>query len=329
MARAAESLGPQTSIGAPIRAFVELDDAPSVAVLLHLRGAAQDVRAAGLRAARAANLCVGVASSSHGAGLAPADLVAVAIEGLALAQAEGGGRAVHSELYDLVQLSSARRRARSIPFEDAPEDWIPRAEAAPIASAPAPTQAPAPAPELRTEAAPVPPAPEPPPALEHEPQPAAPIPTERSSVTEADDPFARPTDSDDVLIPHEAAARLTTSIAPDLATREATSRAELGTLRDEIATLRQERDQLRRSDAQVRGLLERRIAKVTRQLEETEAEVEELRRAQSTDGGVASSFRAVQGLDPTDPAASQKRGMLEGVFESNREPGRGDDGSAG
>lgn len=272
-------------------ALVSVDGGEPVTALLHLHAGSPDPRASAQRAATAARLCGGLATSSAAPDATPADLATVAIEGLLLARNEGAGRAVHSELYDLVRLGSARREVSS---QNGGEGWIPR-----------PAARDAEAPRL----------------------PSRPVIARPAAARPEDDPFA--SDARDVLVPHAAADRLTSGIAPDLATLaalERTSTAEAEALRGEIETLRAELEQLRRGDAQVRTLLERRIAKVSHQLEESELEVARLRAALEADPGVASVHREVQGLDASDPAADTKRRMLDGVLEANRSRTSGEAG---
>jgi hypothetical protein len=65
--------------------------------------------------------------------------------------------------------------------------------------------------------------------------------------------------------------------------------------------------------------LERRLAKLQRTLTETEGLVEQLRHAKEGDPGIESVFKDVQGIDPTDTRADQKRGLLAEVFRLNLE----------
>lgn len=64
--------------------------------------------------------------------------------------------------------------------------------------------------------------------------------------------------------------------------------------------------------------LERRIAKLKKSVQDGEAEMRRLARAgASVDGGVASIYRNVQGLDANESALQEKQGMLTVIFESN------------
>lgn len=64
-------------------------------------------------------------------------------------------------------------------------------------------------------------------------------------------------------------------------------------------------------------LLERRIAKLNRSLELSEAALHELAARKSLDAGLASIYRTVQGLAADDPGAAEKRVLLEELFVAN------------
>ena len=63
--------------------------------------------------------------------------------------------------------------------------------------------------------------------------------------------------------------------------------------------------------------LNRRIEKLTRSLETTEAEVARLRSAGVEDTGVASVYREVQGLDSGENRADLKRELMGEIFKAN------------
>jgi prefoldin subunit 5 len=65
--------------------------------------------------------------------------------------------------------------------------------------------------------------------------------------------------------------------------------------------------------------LERRLAKLQRALDESEHVVEKLKHAKEGDPGIESIYKNVQGLDPKDGRADQKRGLLEQLFRMNVE----------
>ncbi len=66
-------------------------------------------------------------------------------------------------------------------------------------------------------------------------------------------------------------------------------------------------------------LLERRIAKLARELEQAEGRILKLSKLKAGDPGVESIYRSVQGLDDGDEQFERKREMLETVFISNRQ----------
>jgi len=67
-------------------------------------------------------------------------------------------------------------------------------------------------------------------------------------------------------------------------------------------------------------LLERRVKKLTAQLDETEQLLERVRREKSADeAGVASIYRTVQGLRGDEAAVAQRRALLHEIFRHNRE----------
>jgi diguanylate cyclase (GGDEF)-like protein len=66
-------------------------------------------------------------------------------------------------------------------------------------------------------------------------------------------------------------------------------------------------------------LLERRIAKLTKSLGMTEAELQRVLRAKSIDPGIASIYKSVQGLSGDDVRIELKRALMEKIFEANVE----------
>jgi Mrp family chromosome partitioning ATPase len=63
--------------------------------------------------------------------------------------------------------------------------------------------------------------------------------------------------------------------------------------------------------------LERRIAKLTQQLEQTEAELKRIAAMKSIDLGIASIYRSVQGLSARDEALALKRSLMRDIFQAN------------
>ncbi|MEM1448858.1 MAG: hypothetical protein AAF957_29045 [Planctomycetota bacterium] len=128
--------------------------------------------------------------------------------------------------------------------------------------------------------------------------------TAATPAKEEDDPFARD-------VPGDADAAPPTE--PRVPARE---RAELVL---EIEALRDQADELREQDRHARALLERRIAKLARELETAEAEIGRLRDTYEGETGRPSAYRKVQGLDPDEPMAPVKKRMIEGVFRENED----------
>ncbi|MFG0316934.1 MAG: hypothetical protein ACF8XB_06665, partial [Planctomycetota bacterium JB042] len=65
--------------------------------------------------------------------------------------------------------------------------------------------------------------------------------------------------------------------------------------------------------------LERRIGKLRSSLSDSEALVRRLKEAKDLPEGVESMYREVQGLDPNESNAAEKRGLLEEIFKLNVE----------
>ncbi len=63
--------------------------------------------------------------------------------------------------------------------------------------------------------------------------------------------------------------------------------------------------------------LERRVTKLTRLLDETEAELRQAVRLASQDPGVASVFESVQGLDVEDAQLEKKAELMTAIFQAN------------
>ncbi len=282
-------------------------------LILAVRQGPSGAKDIGTAVARATGLIAGVATGDGHAEMPLDDLVIVAMEGLGVARSDGGDQAIHSELYDLVQVLRGRN-PRPVRY-DAPtaarDEGLPRKVARPVESAaPKPTPVRADA-DLAatgiddTEYA------------EIDLAVTEPSVNERGVRVESDDPFAYVDTRSDALSDARALA-LTRGIAPgeqELAELARSHFAERDALRDELAQL-----QADARDAPARGtsdVQERRIKKLLRKLEDAEAEIEKLRAHQESDPGLASFFTAVQGLDPDEPNAQAKRGMLDKVFRKN------------
>jgi len=66
-------------------------------------------------------------------------------------------------------------------------------------------------------------------------------------------------------------------------------------------------------------ILQRRIAKLTLQLEQTEADLKRIAAMKNVDLGIASTYRTVQGLLSEDEAYAYKEALLKRIFEANLE----------
>jgi diguanylate cyclase (GGDEF)-like protein len=64
-------------------------------------------------------------------------------------------------------------------------------------------------------------------------------------------------------------------------------------------------------------LLERRIAKLTQELGVTAEQLRRIAELKSIDGGVASIYRTVQGIQGHEPESQRKREMMKEIFEAN------------
>ncbi len=92
------------------------------------------------------------------------------------------------------------------------------------------------------------------------------------------------------------------------------------------SALREVQDEVRRtipSEAREQAerieLLERRIAKLSESLGMTEAELQRVLAQRSTDSGVASVYKNVQGLSATAVQAELKKALMSKIFEANVE----------
>jgi len=76
--------------------------------------------------------------------------------------------------------------------------------------------------------------------------------------------------------------------------------------------------QIRQRDDHV-DRLERRVAKLVRSLEETEEALKRIAAMKNIDPGIASLYRAVQGLSPDETNRALKKEMMEMIFRANVE----------
>lgn len=253
-------------------------------VLLVVRQGSSAPKDVGTAAARATGLAAGVATSEGHRDVSLDDLMTVASEGLGVARSDGGAKAVHSELYDLIQVLRGRS-AMPIDYQ------APSSVARPLTE------------DYELPA-----------AVLRPPRVQAP-----SGRTESDDPFAYIDTRNDALTDARAAA-LTRGIAPGESELAKLARAhfqERDALRSELDGLRSDAGGSGSDGEPATDPQERRIQKLLRQLQAAEGEINKLRSSKDKDPGLASFFKSVQGLDPAAPHAAAKRGMLDTVFRQN------------
>ena len=65
--------------------------------------------------------------------------------------------------------------------------------------------------------------------------------------------------------------------------------------------------------------LERRLAKLSQALQETESELHQVSHELEVDHGVASAYRVVQGLDPGETAYQLKLDLMKKILQANLE----------
>jgi GGDEF domain-containing protein len=213
-------------------------------------------------------LSIGLAQAQFDAPYWFQTLLAVAQEGVEVAQNSGGGRCVHSELYTYHQ----RRLERLSP--DRPKPVLP-------------------------------------PAVSHEAPRAAPIATTIAATTAA---------------PAPAPAPQTPAVPTAIPVAQNHSAAGLHALEERVVALAREwtEEALTKALAETQKvhtseieILERRIQKLSRALEDAHTQLESAQVGAVIDPGVASAYRTVQGL--RDPAGGPKRDMLAKLFEANLE----------
>lgn len=297
-------------------ALAEVPGAEQAGVLLAVRQGTSAPRVLGTAVARATGLAAGVATSEGHGDASLDDLVTVALEGLGVARSDGGVQAVHSELYDLVQVLRGRSAA-PINYRAPGSEPLPIGVPRGAPGAPGAHSAQDTATGTAPDAEPV--------LAEDYDLPAAVLfplgVQEPARRTESDDPFAYIDTRDDALTDARAAA-LTRGIAPGESELAELARAhfnERDALRSELDGLRSEGGLSGGQNATITDLQERRIQKLLRELQGAEGEIEKLRANKDADPGLASFFKSVQGLDPNAPNAAAKRGMLDTVFRQNQD----------
>ena len=115
--------------------------------------------------------------------------------------------------------------------------------------------------------------------------------------------------------------RLRAVFAAHPAARDASlERAVLEAALTEVGLVRERaREERRARELHQTRQLERRIAKLSGLLEQSEVELRRIRARRAEDPGVASMFEDVQGLDGGDERFEQKLGLMKSIFEANLE----------
>ena len=246
-----------------VAVLTHTDAAAAEAIGRGLQDAVKRITAPGSTRSLGIRLSIGIAHAQFDTAYWFQTLLAVANEGVEIAQNSGGGRLVHTELYGFHQ----KRLERLSPDRPKPTLPPPIVHEAPVnpaylrpASPPAPIPSAAPA-RSASASAPV----------------AAPNP---AGIAELEERVLR--------------------LARDW-TEEALAKALAETQKAHSGEV---------------DVLERRIQKLTRALEEAQSELVRAQAGHEIDPGVASAYRTVQGLRDGDGA---KRDMLEKLFQANLE----------
>lgn len=229
-------------------------------------------------------------------------LLGVAREGAGVARSRGGECVVHSEVYELVERRVAREHPELLGAESD------------AAAAEGPSSA-APSPDVPAGEAAV--------AAGEEPSTPAPSAADPDGSTHVP-PSPAPTASDDSAARREELARkLQEAIAADVARRPSAPPRDEDLLErarrlaeealDEAMSER-EREHRRRVE-----LLEARIQRLVRSLEETEQTLQRVLSERDADPGVPSAYRHVQGLDVAEQHYELKRELMQRILEANLE----------
>lgn len=251
---------------------------------------------------------VGLAHSQHAADFKFDTLLQVATEGAEIASSSGGGKTVHTELYEIVQPGAPARKKRKPPVvKRAPQPVAPRTVTPQPTTAPEPSVEPAPRSVPDSHSAPAPleaPAP-----IAETTQPASPAATLESSLAAGQ--------VHDRMLEHMLREMFA------LHSRHALDPADLeqqviGAVRrwseESRETLNRELYEQQQSEL---DQLRRRLAKVTERAEQTEAELSALRSRADEPVGIESAFRVVQGLDFEDANYELKSGLMRQILNAN------------
>ena len=267
-------------------------------------------------------LSIGVAHSGHEQDYSFATLDRVAREGAAVASAGGGDRAVHTELYTLLQPKAGRVAERKPAAERRPLDG-PRGERSLAGFGGAPSVKdvePIGGPFAEVDAKErelvqrirVPRSVPAPPAEENEPSPHLSAQAALGATTSQDEARDLSRRLERIFLQPRAAG----ATPSPRQMQEAVIETVLAWRREQEiarqASVKSEREQ------EVEQL-KRRLAKISQSLLETEAEVARLSHAEADERGVASAFKQVQGLSPSDPMVEAKKLMMAKLLEANLE----------
>ncbi len=249
------------------------------------------------------SLSIGMAHNRRHGPPAWNTVLAVAEEGLEVARGGGGGRHVHTELYELYQPSCTPEKGVSLTSSRTRTNAARKLGAGKRSASEDPSTAPAPGDQARDEA---PAAAEPRAAL-----PAEPV----------GGPFAQASSEPAV----RADALQSPAPTPQGFSTGAPRASEVknaDALRAELEELYQTKyqqiydDRMSGHSRQV-DVLQRRIAKLTQLLGTTEQELVRVAQMKTVDGGIPSVYRGLQGLSPEDGRFELKRDLMTTIFEAN------------
>lgn len=243
------------------------------------------------------SLSVGLACAPSGSAFQFETLQRVALDGLAVAKGNGGECFVHTELYGLYQKKLDRERAQ---VESAARDASGSADAGGGASDARASDAAS----ARHDATP----------MRSGSMGEASIDSNASTRSSTADRAAR-AEIERILAKHRPAipAELPSVESPSSAVVRAPAIAPdrtQDTLKELLAAL----DEKHRTEV---DLLERRIAKLTRTLEDTEEKLAHVDELHAVDGGVASAYRDVQGLGLGERQRELKLDLLTQILRAN------------
>ncbi len=268
----------------------DLESANSLCDLLISRARELQLRAGKHRLKIAPN--IGLAHTQHDLDYSFLTLVQVATEGVEVASSSGGGCAIHTELYEIVEPKAPPRKKRPKVVAPPPQPKVPTVAVTQTAPD-----------EVVLGKSPTP-------ALTTEVSPEASVPVEAKQIEPRSAEVARARDNslEDEL--HAIFSRHTGSIG----LREDVLSAVRRWSTESRAALTREVEE--RNGVELE-LLRRRVAKMTERAEQTERELRAVRTGESGHEGLESAFRSVQGLDRDDENYKLKSGLMEQILLAN------------